>query len=52
MLCTLRCGMQVETLLDSIPKMFANAVPIESCGGAALKSAIEALKVCVWGGGV
>lgn len=34
----------VANLLESIPKMFAGGQVSESCGGAALKSAIEALK--------
>ena len=34
---------QVEALLDSIPRMFAGSQVAESCGGAALRSAVEAL---------
>ena len=41
--------MQVESLLGSIPGMFAGSQVQETCGGAALKSAVEALKGC--GGG-
>ncbi|PSC68317.1 transport Sec24-like protein [Micractinium conductrix] len=33
----------VEALLDSIPRMFAGSQVAESCGGAALRSAVEAL---------
>lgn len=35
---------QVVSLLESIPKMFAGTQVQETCGGAALKSAVEALK--------
>ncbi|GAB4822012.1 hypothetical protein N2152v2_009058 [Parachlorella kessleri] len=34
----------VEALLDSIPRMFASTQVMETCAGAALRSAIEALK--------
>ena len=35
---------QVVSLLESIPKMFAASQVQETCGGAALRSAVEALK--------
>ena len=35
---------QVEALLESIPGMFANTQVMETCAGAALRSAVEALK--------
>lgn len=34
----------VDALLESIPKMFAGSQVVETCGGAALRSAVEALK--------
>lgn len=34
----------MDTLLESIPKMFAGSQVVESCGGAALRSAVQALK--------
>ena len=41
-----RCGkrLQVEALLESIPRMFAATQVMETCAGAAIKSAVEALK--------
>lgn len=35
---------QVDTLLETIPKTFAGSQVMETCGGAALRSAVEALK--------
>ena len=35
---------QVASLLESIPRMFASTQVVETCGGAALRSAVEALK--------
>ena len=37
-------SLQVESLLESIPRMFANSQVQETCGGAALRSAVDALK--------
>ena len=37
-------SLQVESLLESIPRMFANSQVQETCGGAALRSAGDALK--------
>ena len=42
--CPLPHLLQVESLLESIPRMFANSQVQETCGGAALRSAVEALK--------
>lgn len=39
-----QCRDPVASLLESIPKMFAGSQVQETCGGAALRSAVEALK--------
>jgi hypothetical protein len=38
---------QVDTLLESIPKMFASTQVADCCAGAAIQAAIEALQVCM-----
>lgn len=34
----------MSNLLESIPRIFADSQVVETCGGAALRSAVEALK--------
>ena len=36
---------QVDVLLESIPKMFASTQVADSCAGAAIQAAVEALQV-------
>lgn len=47
--CLPGLNLQVDTLLESIPRMFAGTQVMETCAGAALRSAVEALKGGVGG---
>ena len=42
---TLMRRLQVDGLLESIPKMFASTQVADSCAGAAIQAAVEALQV-------